>query len=158
MPRPSAAGPSTLRRRKTRAQLPQTHYLATDLEVVSRKSLAAYRLALGKRSVNRDSATERGRVILVGIGGRWRDGDTVDQAMNRDVMATVRFVRSLPVDARAEWDRAATRTVDIGIQAGMEPNPFEIRLTPKTLKAIDEIGAHVQVTVYAAPHAQTESN
>lgn len=156
MPRPSAVARSTPKRRKSRAQLPQTQYLATDLEVVSRRSLNAYRMAIGKRSVNRDAATERGRVILLGIGGRWREGDTVDQAINRDVMNTVRFVRGLPTEARAEWDRASTKTVDIGLQAGMEPNPLEFRLTPKTLQAIDEIGARLQVTVYAAPQSQPD--
>lgn len=157
MPRLAAIARPTTKRRKSRSQHPQTRYLATDLEVVSRKSLDAYRLALGKRNVNRDSATDRGRVILLGIGGRWREGDTIDQIVNRDVMNTVRFVRGLAIEARAEWDRAATKTLDIGIQAGLELNPLEFRLTPKTLKAIDEIGAHLQVTVYAAPQTQPDT-
>lgn len=145
------ASSSSTRRRKPAAARQASEYLALDLEVVSKKGLDAYKAATRGKGLNRDDVTRRGRVILIGVGGRHYAGDSIDRMINRHVMAAVRFVRGLPPEARSEWDQATQKTLDIGIQAGFEPNPLEFRLETETLAAVVEIGARVQVTLYAAP-------
>lgn len=134
---------------------PETTYLAADLEIVSRRNLDAFKGEVrNKASVNRDEKIRRGRVVLLSIGARRLPKETPDRALNKDVMAQVRFVRGLSAAARAEWDAAITKTVDIGIQSGGAPSAYELRLDAKTIQAVAEIGAHIQVTVYGAtpPH------
>ncbi len=66
------------------------------------------------------------------------------------VCAFVKRVTALPPHAKRVWDRAQTRTFDIGIQAGLGPYPFEMILDPNAVQAIANAGGQVQVSVYGA--------
>ena len=66
--------------------------------------------------------------------------------------AILRFcdlVRALPGDARALWQKAASREFDIGVQAGFESRAAEWVLEPKVLKAVAEVRGRLRVTVYS---------
>ena len=156
--KPKTRSSSATRRRAHPREDFQSEYLATDLEVVSKRSLDAYRDATRGKEINRDEITGRGRVILLGVGGRVSPRESSNSRINRNVMAAVRYIRGLSPKARAEWDAAATRTVDIGIQAGHQPDPLEIVLELKTIKAVTDIGARVQVTMYAAPQTRARDD
>ena len=64
------------------------------------------------------------------------------------ILAFVRVIANLTPDARAIWDRAARRTLDLGFQSGHRPHQETHRLSAATLHAVSTVGADIAVTVY----------
>ena len=134
-------------RRTSSERLPfeEPRFLAIDLDVRSRRSLAplarawswSYQpLNTAERSDPRWLIVHPRRVVV-----------SAEAAAKQ----LLRHVGALGGDARRCWEQAHRRTFDIGVQAGGPGRPFDdIRLTAETLARIAAVGARIQVTVYPA--------
>jgi hypothetical protein len=123
-----------------------THVLNVDLEVFSREPLDKLVAAFG----------EAVDVLYVGKWGRryaanlevGGSGDQVDA--ERLMHRFIAIVRNLPSSQRRLWNGAQSREFNVGIEAAARSEAFELKLQPKTLKAINSVGGTLVVTVYAA--------
>lgn len=122
-----------------------THYANVDLDVYAGVPLNGFVQALGDEAF----------VLYVG-GGRRRYEAHLELAsshiaMSADdtILGLIRLLRRLPRIHRQTWDSAKRREFNIGIEAGLEPHGFELRLQHKTLKAISDVGGILVITVYA---------
>jgi len=72
-------------------------------------------------------------------------------AMSADdtIVALIRLIRRLPRLQRKIWDSARRREFNVGIEAGLEPHGFELRLQQRTLEAIADVRGALVITVYA---------
>ena len=98
------------------------------------------------------------RVMVLHVGRERRHyGAHVELSHERNVTADiaiqrlVKIVERLPLTARSLWRRASVREFNIGIEAGLTPFSFDLRLKSATLGAMRRIDATLAVTVYA-PH------
>ena len=94
-------------------------------------------------------------VLFVG-GGRRKYEAHVElaashMAMSADdtIVALIRLIRRLPRLQRKIWDSARRREFNVGIEAGLEPHGFELRLQQRTLEAIADVRGALVITVYA---------
>lgn len=122
-----------------------TQYLNVDLDILSRSPLDRLASAMGPRAY----------VLYVGRHGR-RYGARLELARShvgmsadKTIRGLVRLVETLPPAERRLWDGALSREFNIGIEAGLQPHAFELRLKPATVESIVRIGATLVVTVYA---------
>jgi len=137
------AGTRRSRVKKARALTASTEFLNVDLEIRSRRSLAPIVQAWPWVQTPGLNAGKAPRWV---VGSPPRDPRNADAAI-RHLAA---LVDALPNAARRCWNEASSRTLDIGIQAGLEPRSFEdVLLRPSTLKEIARLSARVLVTVYA---------
>jgi hypothetical protein len=117
-------------------------FLNIDLDVRSRRSLAPL-LAAWPRARDPLDGLSRSRWLILRPYGT-----SNAEAAAKELL---RHIERLKGEALACWNRADRKVFDIGVQAGGPGRPFEeVRLTPKTLGRIGEVGADVQITVYAA--------
>ena len=68
---------------------------------------------------------------------------------DRTIVGLTRLVKRLPQRYRKIWDSARSREFNVGIEAGLEPHSYELRLHRRTLNAVAEVGGALVVTVYA---------
>jgi hypothetical protein len=122
-----------------------TQYRNVDLDVYGKVPLDGFVQALGDEAV----------VLYVG-GGRRKYEAHVElgsshMAMSADetIIGLIGLIRGLPRVHRKIWDSAKRREFNVGIDAGLEPHSFELRLRQQTLKAIADVGAVLVITVYA---------
>jgi hypothetical protein len=122
-----------------------THYANVDLDVYAAVPLDGFVQALGDEAF----------VLYVG-GGRRKYEAHVElasshRAMSADdtIVGLIRLIRGLPRVHRKTWDSAQRREFNIGIEAGLEPHGFELRLQQRTLKAIADVRGVLVITVYA---------
>ena len=122
---------------------PDTEFLAVDMVIRSKESLAVLREVWDWAQTRDNRPTKSPRWLLITS----RDPElTADRALQ----AAINRVNRLPAAARRCWDRATTRTFDIGIQCGLRPPNFEkVVLREKTLRSLNQIGGQVLVTIYA---------
>jgi hypothetical protein len=120
-----------------------THCVNVDLDVYSRVPLDGFVQALGDEAF----------VLFVG-GGRRKFEAHVElasshMAMSADdtIVGLTRLIRNLPRVQRMVWNSAQRREFNIGIEAGLEPHGFELRLEQRTLKAITDVGGVLVITV-----------
>jgi hypothetical protein len=128
-----------------RSRREPTHYLNEDLDIVSRAPLQDLVDAMGPEAF----------VLYVGGKGQryeahleWASshmGITPD----RTIIGLTRLVTRLPPRYRTIWDSARSRAFNVGIEAGLEPHSYELRLGRRTLNAVAEVGGALIVTVYA---------
>ena len=122
-----------------------THYVNVDLDVYSRVPLDGFVQALGDEAF----------VLFVGGGRRKFEAHlelaSSHMAMSPDdtIVGLTRLIRGLPRVQRKVWNSAQRREFNIGIEAGLEPHGFELRLQQRTLKAITDVGGVLVITVYA---------
>jgi len=117
-------------------------YIATDLVVSSRSSLAPLAAAL-KDAYQPKAASGRPMARLLVLNGISRGSAEVD------CLRLAKRLVELRGAARQCWRTAQRRVFDVGIQAGDETRPFEgVRLSPATLRAVAALGVQIQVTVY----------
>jgi hypothetical protein len=122
-----------------------THFLNVDLEVFSRAPLDGLVAAFG----------EKVDVLHVGKWGQRYgaqlevSGSGYQAQAERLIHRFVAMVRALPSSKRRLWDGAQSREFNLGIEATARSKVFELKLAPKTLKAIVSVGGTVVVTVYA---------
>jgi hypothetical protein len=120
------------------------HFLAIDLDVRSRRSLAplvaawpeSYQPLTGKNG----RPDSHWLILNAGLA------ETAEAAAKE----LLKHIRALRGDARRCWNHAHRRVFDIGVRAGGPGRrAFEqVRLTAETLGYIAAAGAQVQVTVY----------
>lgn len=122
-----------------------TCFLNVDLDVFARSRLEPLADAFGARVLP----------LYVGAhGNRFRAHFELDASpragADRLIVGLVRLVRTLPPSARAIWNRAYRRDFNIGIQAGITPDSYELSLKPETLRLASSVNARIVVTIYAA--------
>jgi len=121
-------------------QYEDAYFKTIDLDVRSQRSLAAL-FAAWPRARDPLNGLSRSRWLIV----------NPDDASNTEAAAKglLRHIERLKDDALECWNRAHRKVFDIGVQAGGPGRHFdEVRLTPKTLRRIGEVGADIQITVY----------
>src|SRR5690242_4173880 len=101
-----------------------TKYVNVDLDIFSRVPLKGLVDAMGEEAF----------VLYVG-GERQKYEAHVELASShmgmsadRTVIGLTRLVKRLPPRYRKLWDSAKSREFNVGIQAGLEPRSFELRL------------------------------
>jgi len=97
-----------------------------------------------------------GALVLYVGGGRRRHQAHLELAsshmnMSADdtILGLIQLLRRLPRIHRQTWNSAKRREFNVGIEAGLEPHGFELRLKHKTVKAIADVGGILAITVYA---------
>jgi hypothetical protein len=122
-----------------------THYLNVDLDVYATVPLDGIVRALGDEAF----------VLYVG-GSRRKYEAHVELASSHTttsaddtILEFVRLIRRLPPAHRQVWDSAQRREFNIGIESGLQPHAFELRLQQRTLKAISDVRGALVITVYA---------
>jgi len=123
----------------------QTTFLNVDLDVTSRSRLESLVEAFGSQV----------HVLYVGREGtryaaHLELADASPASADFAIRALAVLVKRLPQAKRKLWDRAQYREFNIGIQAGLSPKSYELRLRPETLKRVASVGGRVGITVYAA--------
>jgi hypothetical protein len=121
----------------------ETEYLNVDLDITSRRDLQPLVSALGRR------------VFVLHVDGNGRHSAGLEvAAMTRTADRTIRrfatLVKSLPPRARTLWNRARSRDLNIGIQAGHDARAFTCLVGPDAVRAAAEIGARIVITVYGS--------
>jgi hypothetical protein len=127
-----------------------THYVNVDLDVYATVPLDGFVQALGDEA------------LVLYVGGKRRKYEAhVELASSRMAMSAddtiiglIRLIRRLPGVHRKIWNSAQRRQFNIGIDAGLEPHGFELRLQHGTLKAITDVRGVVAITVYAPDLSQ----
>jgi len=122
-----------------------THYRNVDLDVHASTPLEGLVHALGDK------------VFVLYVGGRRRKYEAhvelasshMDLSADDTILVLIDLIRGLPRVHRKTWDLARRREFNVGIEAGLEPHGFELRLQQRTLRAISDVGGVVVITVYA---------
>ena len=97
------------------------------------------------------------KVFVLYVGGRRRKYEAhvelasshMDLSADDTILGLIDLIRGLPRVHRKTWDLARRREFNVGIEAGLEPHGFELRLQQRTLRAISDVGGVVVITVYA---------
>ena len=129
--------------------LREAKYVAVDLDVRSRRSLAAL-LTAWPNAQTPGLAKQRAPRWLVLSGltapkARYRTPDTADFRVNE----LVRVVENLSTPARRSWNEATHRTFDIGIEGPLGAcRGTGIPLRQRTIEAVARVGGRIVITVY----------
>jgi hypothetical protein len=124
--------------------------LNVDLDITSRVPLHGLVDAMGERVF----------VLYVGGAGRKHEAHVELASSHRDIpadrtiMGLVALVKKLPPRWRNVWDAARSREFNVGIEAGLEPHSYELRLDRRTIDAVAEVGGALEITVYAPDMGQ----
>ena len=121
-----------------------THYLNVDLDIFSSVSLKGLVNALGDEAL----------VLYVGGKGQKHEArvelaSSHNLTADRTIMGLIRLVDRLPPRYRRVWDSADSREFNVGIEAGLEPHDFGLRLNRRTVQAVASVSGVIVVTVYA---------
>jgi hypothetical protein len=73
------------------------------------------------------------------------------QSAEEAVLELISLVERLPSTLREAWHHGEARVLNIGIQAGTEPQTFHCGLSREAIRRLAVIDGEVVVTVYAAP-------
>ncbi len=124
--------------------VPETsHFLNVDLDLFSKSNLQPLVTAMGDAvfvlHVGRYKRTYRAHLEIPGLV---KNADSAIQKF-------CSLIRSLPSEARQLWDSAKRRELNIGVQAGLQPDAYEIPLTTETLRAASGVNARIVFTIYA---------
>jgi hypothetical protein len=123
--------------------LEPAEFLNIDLDIRSRLSLAPLlEVWPTADQPERPSEGRAPRWLLVRHARPAHRAETTAKLLLRDV-------EQMSKSARRCWDRATSRTFDVGIQAGPPGRSFEeVQLSPRTLARIAAVGGVLKVTVY----------
>jgi hypothetical protein len=122
-----------------------TRFLNVDLDIYSRVPLKELVDAMGAKA------------IVLYVGGERQKYEAhlelasrpMGMTADRTILGLTRLVKRLPPRYRKVWDSAKAREFNVGIEAGLEPHSFELRLDRRTIDALKEVGGALVVTVYA---------
>ena len=116
-----------------------------DLDIVAHVPLDGLVEAMGERAF----------VLYIGNKGRKYEAHVelasspMGMPADRTIMGLVSLVKGLPRRYRRIWDSAKSRVFNVGIEAGLEPHSYALRLDQRTIDAVAEVRGDVVVTVYA---------
>ena len=120
-----------------------TTFRAVDLDVFSRRRLSALVHAFGDR-------------VVVLYEGRWGSRYSAhfelhgcNQTADQQIRGLVSLIRKLPKPARVLWNEAQLRVFNIGIQAGLNPHSYEVKLSPTTVAHAAQVRAGLVITTYS---------
>jgi hypothetical protein len=131
--------------RPAHAKPEPTHYVNVDLDVYAGVPLDGFVQALGDDAL----------ILYVGRGRRTYEAHvelaSSHRAMSADdtIGGLIRLIRRLRGVHRKVWNSAQRREFNIGIECGLEPHGFELRLEQGTLQAISDVRGVLVITVYA---------
>ena len=127
-----------------------TDFITVDLEVYSRRRLTKLATALSPYlGLHHEGPWGRGLYFAAFGGAGHRVKYSRSGTAAQQIEALVRIVRGLPPEAKALWEGAQSRNFDIGIQSGLHPRSYQLKLAPKTLAAATSVNATIAITVYA---------
>ena len=138
-------------KKAARVKSQSTHYMNVDLDIFSHVSLRGLVDALGDE------------VFVLYIGGKGRRHEAhvelasshMGMTADRTIIGLAGLVKRLSPRFRKVWHSAKSREFNVGIEAGLEPHSYEVRLHRRTVDAIAEVGGTLVVTVYAAVLEET---
>ena len=123
-----------------------THFLNTDLDVVTRRDpapLVAMMEHLGVPALN-DPFTREDGAWFVNFEIMARS-DTLEST----VVAILDAIEKLTGEAREIWYVATTRELHLGFEGGDEPQAFTEALSSEALARAAHVGLSLRVTLYA---------
>ena len=136
-----------------RVRCQPTHYMNVDLDIFSRVPLKGLVEAMGEEAL----------VLYVGGQGQKHEAHVelasshTGMTADRTIVGLTRLVKRLSPRYRRVWDSATSREFNVGIEAGLEPHCYELRLDRRTVDAVAQIGGALVVTVYAPVLDGTEA-
>ncbi len=131
----------------------KTRFLNVDLDIYSRSDLQPILDAFGRKVIVLHAGRvegERGYEAHIELSSSLKDAD-------KTIRAFCVLIKSLRGTARDLWDGATDRDFNIGAQAEMQPDRYEMGIEAETVKAAGNVNARVVLTVYA-PEAEAESS
>jgi len=124
-------------------RLSAPHFLNVDLDIYSKHNLQSLVKVLGRRVIVLYVGRERRKYSAhLEVAKNVRTADSA-------IWAFCGLIEGLPKPERALWNTANVRSFSIGIQAGMQPNPSDFIIRPKTVRAVSLLGAQIVLTIYA---------
>lgn len=75
----------------------------------------------------------------------------ITTSVETTLLQMTRVVQQLPPAARKAWLRSKARNFSIGLQAEVQPYSAVFPVSNKTLQAVADCGATLDITVYAPP-------
>lgn len=140
--------PGTLRVPRLSSRVDTSRFLNVDLDIRSRRSPSAFVQEMQRRAfVSHDERI--GSVFRVGFELR-RQVASVEGALR----GFVKIIEGLSPSARAIWDAASERSLNVGVQAGEDAAQLVVRIAPRTLAAVARLEASLAFTVYGARRAR----
>jgi hypothetical protein len=130
-----------------------THYMNVDLDIFSRVPLKGLVDAMGDEAL----------VLYVGGQGQKHEAHVelvsshTGMTADRTILGLIRLVKRLSPRYRRVWDSATSRVFNVGIDAGLEPHCYELRLDRRTVGAVAQVGGALVVTVYAPVLDETQA-
>ncbi|WIG96072.1 hypothetical protein [Myxococcus sp. SDU36] len=121
--------------------LAETTFLNVDLMLESQTGVSRLLTALGAAITVLNN--EEGRASLELAEQPASPEDAVERLLS--------LIDALPAEAREEWARCTSRTLDVGIQSGASPYAAAFRLSSTVLARAARLGADVVFTLYACP-------
>lgn len=128
----------------------KTHFLNTDLDVVTRRDpapLIAMMKQLGVTALNEPLKRDED-------DGAWFVNFEIvarSETVESTVVALIGAVEKLTGEAREIWYVATTRELHLGFEGGDEPQAFTETLSSETLARAAHVGMSLRFTLYAPP-------
>ncbi|MDX2092534.1 MAG: hypothetical protein SFX73_32015 [Kofleriaceae bacterium] len=126
----------------------KTHFLNTDLDVVTRRDPAPLVAMMEQRGLvalnapmKRDCDDGAWFVAFESVG----PSETVEQTVG----AILTAIEKLTGEAREIWYVATTRELNLGFEGGDEPRSFTEALSSETLARAAHVGMSLRFTLYA---------
>lgn len=123
----------------------ETNFLNVDLDIYSNTPLDPIVAAFGEQVSVHYVGRERNR-----YAAHVSFADSFQKGGDELIGALAGLVRNLPRATRRLWEQTQSREFNIGIQAGLKPRSYELRVETHTLKAVAALRGNIVVTVYAA--------
>lgn len=122
----------------------RTHFLNVDLDLVSRHDLSKL-LAACSRSVivHRDTVDRGVHTLCLALRRQPKD-------VGHAIRGYLALFESLPPSAKRLWNACSDRCLNVGVQAGPEPNYLELELSRVSIDRARTMHARVVFTIYGA--------
>ena len=118
---------------------PITQFLNVDLDVCVRSGLENLIEAMSPHVVILHQTKETASLELS------EETPNLDEAIIR----FAQLIAALPPQAKNIWNQCERRSMNIGIQAGLEPRSAAFLLSSKAVSALTDIRSEIVFTVYA---------
>jgi hypothetical protein len=120
-----------------------TSFLNVDLDIASTVSLRPLVDALGSKVfVHHVGKVKRKHWARV---SRFSYGQSADK-LTRELCG---LIRTLPRGPRKLWNGALSREFNVGVQAGLWPHSYEVRISATTVALVARLGGTIALTTYA---------
>ena len=117
-----------------------TQFLNVDLDIRVQGGLETLLDAMGSSVIVLNQTAQAASVEL----------NAYDLSLEETAARLAELVNSLPPEARTIWRQCELRSLNVGIQAGIEPYSSAFAISKETVSAIADAGLEVVFTVYAS--------